>query len=215
MKKIIELLMAIFIIFSCRACSQERTHTSDYQYMYDGMVEEWNKHSSPERDTLLGFGEYLYNSYLILFPRETPSTLQEFYFKWTPSIDVDEYAIYFTCNLNKDKYNAFSEGLKNFTLQNGEDVIAPIYDETHFELSTYILQWTDVDEKWEVLEYVMLDDENHTVVFVYTMSSLEHIEKHSSYTVTPSEMHFLDENFSIYDNFKDSSYDISFLEYLK
>jgi hypothetical protein len=61
----------------------------------------------------------------------------------------------------------------------------------------------------------MLDNENNTVIFVYTMSELEHIEKNSAYDVTPSEMYFLDENFSIYDNYESSMYDISFLEYLK
>mgnify|MGYP003319316229 CR=1 FL=1 len=44
---------------------------------------------------------------------------------------------------------------------------------------------------------------------------VEYIEKNSAYNVTPTEMHFLDENFSIYDNFEDSTYDISFLECLK
>ena len=215
MKKFSLILIAIFIILTCCSCSKERTDISDYQYMYDGMVKEWNKQSSPDRDTLLGFGEYRYNSHLLLFPRETPSTLGEYYFHWTPGIDVDGYAIYFSCALNEDNYIAFSDGLKDFKLQNGEKETAPLYDDTHFDFPTYILQWTEVDEKWEVLEYVMLDNQNRTVVFVYTMSELEYIEKNSAYNVTPTEMHFLDENFSIYDNFEDSTYDISFLEYLK
>ena len=185
--------------------------------MYDGIVKDWNKQASPghERETLLGFGEYLYNSQLIFFPRETPSTLNEYYFHWTPIIDVDGYAIYFSCALSEDNYIAFYDGLKDFKLQNGEKETAPLYDDTHFDFPTYILQWTEVNKKWEVLEYVMLDNQNRTVVFVYTMSELEYIEKNSAYNVTPTEMHFLDENFSIYDNFEDSTYDISFLECLK
>jgi hypothetical protein len=179
------------------------------------MVKEWNKLSTPNRDSLLGFGEYLYNSHLLLFPRETPSTLEEFYFHWSAGIDVDGYAIYFTCSLDEEKYIAFSDGLSNFKLQNSEKEITPLYDDTHFELPTYILQWTEVGKKWEVLEYVMLDKDNNTAVFVYTMSELEYIEKNPDYNVTPSEMNFLDENFSIYDDFEDSTYDISFLEYLK
>ena len=72
-----------------------------------------------------------------------------------------------------------------------------------------------MDQKWEVLEYIMLDEKNHTAVFVYTMGELEYIEEHSTYTVTPSELHFLNEDFSIYEDFENSTYDISFLEYLK
>ena len=215
MKKLLLITTVIFIVLSCCSCSKERKDISDYQYMYDGVVKEWNKQSSHNRDSLLGFGEYLYNSHLILFPRETPSTIDEYYFHWTPGIDVDGYAIYFTCGLEEDNYIAFYNGLSNFKLQNGEKEIIPLYDNVNFELPTYILQWRDVGQKWEVLEYVMLDDENNTVVFVYTMSQLEYIEKNSAYKVTPTKMSFLDENFSIYDNFEKSSYDISFLECLR
>ena len=217
MKKALLILLSVFLLIGCCSCVKERTDVSDYQYMYDGIVKDWNKQATPghERESLLGFGGYLYNSYLLLFPRETPSTLQEYYFHWTPSIDVDGYAIYFTCKLNENNYDNFLDGLKNFKLQNGEKEISPLYDEAHFEFPTYILQWSEVGEKWEVLEYIMLDHENNTAVFVYTMSELDHIEKNSSYKVTPTEMYFLDESFSIYEDFKNSTYDISFLEYLK
>ncbi len=215
MKKILLLFLTVSIILTFGSCAKERTGISDYQYMYDGMVKEWNKHSSPDVDTLLGFGSYLYNSQLVLFPRETPSTLSEYYFHWTPLIDFDGYAIYFTCSLNEDNYIAFIDGLKDFKLHNGENEIVPLYDEIHFEFPTYILQWTDVGEKSEVLEYVMLDGENHTAIFVYTMSELEYAEEHSDYNIAPSDLDFLDESFSIYDDFENSTYDISFLDYLK
>ena len=71
-----------------------------------------------------------------------------------------------------------------------------------------------MENKWEVLEYIMLDEINSTAIFVYTMSELDYIEQHSSYTVTPTEMHFLEKDFTIYDDFERSAYDISFLEYL-
>lgn len=71
----------------------------------------------------------------------------------------------------------------------------------------------------------MLDEANRTAVFVYTMSELEFIEEHSSYTVTPTEMHFLNDNFSIYNymetgaytdvEFESCTYDSSFLENMK
>ena len=217
MKKAIAIFLSICFLFSLCGCSKEKTKITDYQYMYDGIVRDWNKVTTPgyEREDLFGYGEYLYNSYLLLFPRETPSTLQEYYFHWTQLIDVDGYAIYFTCKLSEDNYNSFTEGLANFSLQNGENIITPLYDDTHFNLPTYILQWSKVGAKWEVLEYIMLDNETHTAVFVYTMGELEYIEGNSHYTVTPSEMHFITEDFSIYEDFKNSTYDISFLEYLK
>ena len=102
MKKVLIGILIVSLIFAFCGCSKERTDISDYQYMYDGIVVDWNKQATPghERETLLGFGEYLYNSQLIFFPRETPSTLNEFYFHWTPSIDVDGYAIYFLVTLS-------------------------------------------------------------------------------------------------------------------
>lgn len=217
MKKTIAIILSICLLFSLCGCSKEKTKITDYQYMYDGIVKDWNKAATPgsERDNLFGYGEYLYNSHLLLFPRETPSTLQDFYFHWSQGIDVDGYAIYFTCQLTDDNYLTFVEGLNNFNIQKSDESIELLYDDTHFSLPAYILQWSNVGEKWEVLEYIMLDKEHNTAVFVYTMSELEFIEENSTFTVTPQEMNFLDEDFSIYEDFENSTYDISFLEYLK
>ena len=217
MKKTIAIILSIFLLFSLCGCSKEKTKITDYQYMYDGIVKDWNKAATPgsERDNLFGYGEYLYNSHLLLFPRETPSTLHEFYFHWSQGIDVDGYAIYFTCQLTDDNYLAFAEGLNNFNIQKSDESTELLYDDTHFSLPAYILQWSNVGEKWEVLEYIMLDKDHNTAVFVYTMSELEFIEENSTYTITPQEMNFLDEDFSIYEDFENSTYDISFLEYLK
>ena len=90
----------------------EKTNITDYQYMYEGIVDDWNSAASlgAEREDIFGFGEYLYNSYLLLFPRETPSTLNEYYLRWVKAIDYDDYAIYFTCELSEPNYNAL---LKN------------------------------------------------------------------------------------------------------
>ena len=216
MKKFLLILITILIILTCCSCSKERTDISDYQYMYDGIVKDWNKKATPghERETLLGFGEYLYNSQLIFFPRETPSTLNEYYFHWTPSIDVDGYAIYFTCKLDENNYAAFVNGLENFEISNSTETKKLLYDTDHFSFPTYIAQWNKVEEKWEVLEYIMLDEANRTVIFVYTMSELDIIEEHSFYNVTPTELHFLEDDFSIYKDFDNCTYDVSFLDYL-
>ena len=97
----------------------------------------------------------------------------------------------------------------------------------NFSLPTFILQWLNVGEKWEVLEYVMVDAENNTIIFVYTMSSLERIQSYTHYDVTPYDYDFLENNFSIYgkledgdsyirnDTFDKSTYDISFIDNLK
>lgn len=217
MKKVLVGILIVSLMFAFCGCGKERTDISDYQYMYDGIVTDWNKHATPgcERETLLGFGEYLYNSQLIFFPRETPSTLNEFYFHWTPLIDVDGYAIYFTCVLDEKNYTAFVDELSNFAVSNDTKTNKLLYDTDHFSYPTYIAQWSQVEEKWEVLEYTMLDEAKHTVVFVYTMGELEYIEEHSSYIVTPTELHFLEKDFSIYEDFDKCTYDISFLEYLK
>lgn len=228
MKKILAMILLLFMI-CLSSCTLQRKGTNKYQFMYDEMVDVWNLQATPgfQRNTLLGYGGYLYNSHLILFPRETPSTLTDYYFYWSAGMDRDEYAIYFTCKLTEDKFNDFLSGLINFEITNGEESTKPIYDEEHFSLPTYILQWVNVSEKWEVLEYVMVDNENNTIIFVYTMSALERIEAYSPYNITPSELDFLEHNFSIYgkyedndsyiyiDTFDDCIYDISFIENLK
>ena len=216
MKRALLWLLAVCMVVSLCGC-KEKTAVADYQYMYDGIVADWNRAASRDlqRDDLFGYGEYLYNSYLLLFPRETPSTLKEYYFHWSPLIDVDGWAIYFTCQPNEENYRAFADGLAAFRLTNGDAQISSLYDDVHFSLPAYILQWSRVGEKWEVLEYILLDEANHTAVFVYTMSELTYIEENSTYTVTPSDLHFLAEDFSIYKDFENSTYDISFLDYLK
>lgn len=214
---------------------EERIGPEHYQYTY-AVVEDWNRHSSgTDRENLFGYGEYLYNSQLLLFPRETPSTLDEYYFGWEAmGFDVDGYAVYFTCRLDEADYRSFAEGLANFAITTDSGVLRPICDTEHFQHPTYILQWLDVDDKWEVLEYIMLDDANRTAVFVYnTIGMRDDIEANSAYTTTPTTLDVLGEHrrtgftfdleslnkhfdgFSIYDNFDTATYDLSFLEYLK
>ena len=230
MKRIISFVIALIVlVLSFTGCTKTKNNTDDYQYMYSGIIKDWNKTASPgyERNDLFGFGEYLYNSYLILFPRETPSTLKEYYFHWSPSIDVDGYAIYFTCKLeNTEKFSAFKSGLENFEIISGTTARKLLYDNEHFSYPAYVIQWKEPNEKWETLEYIMLDEENLTAVFVYTMLELEYIEKNSSYTVTPPDMNFLEKDFSIYlsdpsntndridNSFVACTYDIYFLQYL-
>ena len=215
MKKLLALLLTLTVLLSFAGCTETRTDVKDYQYMYD-VVHDWNKGATPgaERENLFGYGEYLYNSYLLLFPRETPSTLQEFYFYWEELIDVDGYAAYFTCKLSQENYQKFAAELGNFEIKTAGKTLKPLRDDTHFSLPAYILQWMSPGGKWEVLEYILLDEENCTAVFVYTMGCIQKIEENSNYQITPNTMALLDENFSIYDDFENAQYDISFLSYL-
>lgn len=216
MKRLVAITVIIILALSLVGCSQTRKGIEDYQYIYD-VVNDWNKHASSgcERENLFGYGEYLYNSYLLLFPKETPSTLVEFYYHWQPIIDVDAYAIYFTCKLQNEKYIKFKNGLSNFKITTPEKELSSYYDNVHFDYPAYILQWKDVTKKQEVLEYLLLDDENNTVVFVYTMSELKRIEQNSSYRITPTDLNIFEDNFSIYEDFENSTYNIDFLDFLK
>lgn len=214
---------------------EERIGPEHYQYMY-GVIEDWNRHATPghEREDLFGFGEYRYNSHWLLFPRETPGTLKEFYFAWEAmGFDVDGFAVYFTCRMTEADYAGFAQGLADFAIVTEAGVQRPLYDTEHFQHPAYILQWLDVDGKWEVLEYIMLDEANRTAVFVYnTIGMRAEVEEHSAYTTTPTTLDILDgqvfegaetlysayraeDGFSIYAGFDTAEYDLSFLEFLK
>lgn len=206
-----------------------------YQYTYE-VVHEWRKELTMDAQDreLLDYGSYAYNSYLLLFPRETPSTLEEYYFEWNPGgFDVDSFAVYFTCKLTEENYEGFAQGIADFAITTEKGTTKLLYDDEHFAYPAYIAQWMDVGDKWEVMEYIMLDEENHTAVFVFnTLGMTEEIEENSIYTITPSIMDILSEEekqpnpdmpfvygtsegFSIYANFETATYDLSFLDYLK
>ncbi len=231
-KKFALLTFSCISVLVLSSCSVKVTGINNYQRMYT-VVNEWNKQtdSSHRKDNLFGFGEYLYNSYLILFPRETPTKLTDFYFKWSAMIDVDLFAVYFTCQLDETNYVNFINGLNNFSFSFEENTTYLLYDNEHFDYPAYILQWMNPTEKWEVYEYILLDEKNHTFIFVYnTLGGLDDIVKYASYNVEPNcnQEDVIDDElknvvasnsydgFSIY-LFKNSTnqiYDNSFLSYL-
>lgn len=227
------LLIALLLVCWVNHSTDVRTGPEHYQYTY-AMIEDWNKRTLNDREDIFDYGEYLYNSHMLLFPRETPSTLKEYYFYWSQSIDVDYYGVYFTCQMTETEYADFAEGMESFIMTTAGGTVGPICDTEHFEYPTYILQWLDEGDKWEVLEYVMLDAANQTAVFVYTMGALEKIEANSAYAVTPKTMEILSgeqqgngfsfdlpgiqqyfSGFSVYDDFDTATYDLGFLDYLK
>lgn len=234
MKKVLAIIMALVMLFCMSSCTLQRRGVSEYQFMYDGMLDVRNLlNLSSVSDSMLGFYPYSYYSHLVLFPKETPSTLTDFYFHWMKTLAYDIYnvGIYFTCTLTDENYESFCNGLADFEIISGENTFKPLYDEEHFSLPTYILQWAYVGTNNKVLEYVMLDNENNTVIFVYTSEGYGHIQEETSYQVFPhSDMDFLGYEFSIYRTFEENSageifetrydienavYDISFLDYLK
>ena len=190
--------------------------TRDYQIIY-GIVDTF---LSGEKD-IFGFGEYKYNSYLLLVPKETPSTLQKFYYRWESGFDVDDYAFYFECKLDSDSYNAYENGLDNFSLSYGGETHNVLKDEEHFDYPTYIMQWKVSNEKWQVLEYIMMDKINNTVIYAFSMAfGYEDLINNASYNIAPNVnlKNVLDtKSFSIYNGkykVEEMQYDISFLKYL-
>ncbi len=88
-----------------------------------------------------------------------------------------------------------------------------------------------VCENYETIEYVMLDEENCTVICVYTKSELVVLEEYSSYEIMPKKLNITETNFSVYidtvsapeiskveraynEAFLDAEYNIDFLQYL-
>lgn len=209
-----------------------RTGPAHYQYTYD-VRRDWERHMSERarEQGLFGYGEYRYQSHLLLFPRQTPSTLREYYFRWSPQIDVDGFACCFTCELTEENYAGFTKGLADFALKSPKGEFRPLCDDEHFKYPAYILQWMEPGRKWQVLEYILLDEANCTVIFVYcTIGMEDDVAANSAYDVTPTTWDILPDNvmprellppcyrhysgFSIYGDFENAEYDLSFLDYL-
>ena len=224
--------ITVFAMIACilfYGCSVKSTGTDQYDRMYD-VVNEWNKQSVNQRKDLFGYGEYLYNSYLLLFPRKTPASLTDFHFEWAASMDVDTYSAYFTCQPESKAYDEFIRHLDSFTVSKGGETHTLIKDEEHFDYPAYIIQWLSPGQKWETLEYILADSAKHTLVFVYvTIGGLKLAQEYSSYDIMPNVPladvvdkscanmvdNFWAEGFSVYFmDIDDAEYDVSFLDLL-
>lgn len=217
-KKLFFIIVLLLLFLLC-SCVHKKNDKKSYHYIF--------KH---EED--IGYGRYKYNSYLLFFPRETPKSITDFYYESIITIfAVNRYAIYFTCTLEKDNYDSFVNGLDQFTIKYGDEERKLLLNTDNFAYKAYIAQWREPTDKWEVLEYLLLDDDTNTIIFVYTMGMIEYIEKNISYNVLPKDQFFLNdtdyENYSIYktdnytndhlnpnDEFDSAEYDVSFLDYL-
>lgn len=167
------------------SCQKVYSQIDDYHMIYDN-VHEANKTFTNDRETLLNFDSYSYCSYMLLFPREQPYELTDFHYNWIQSMDFDDYSVYFSYKLNDTDYQDFKKGLSGFSISYGNQVNKPVYTENLFKYPTYIMTWTDEVENGGVCEYVMLDDDNCTVINVYKMFfSLDRVQKNADYNILP------------------------------
>ena len=163
LNKILIIVLLTFLFSTLDKCT-EKKKVDDYQRIF--------KYESD-----ISYGKYKYNSYLLLFPRDTPKTLTNFYYVDRIGVFFNCYAIYFTCTPTKENYDAFVDGLDNFVVKYGDEERKLLVNTDNFAYKTYIAQWREPTDKWEVLEYILLDEDNNTIIFVYTMGMIEHIEK--------------------------------------
>ena len=216
------LLIILLIILSFNMPPIIKYSVRDYQYIFD-IVDEFNW---GEKD-IFGFGEYKYNSYLLLVPRKTPSTLKKFYYRWRSGIDVDDYGFYFECKLEQEKYENYVNGLDNFTIKVGDTTRKLVKTEDTFAYPTYVVQWQNVGPKWQVFEYIMLDESENKVIYAFSMSTgYDQIIKKASYNIAPKngvddvpeEMDYFsiyrDKEARKYYKLDEMVYDISFLDNL-
>ena len=230
-------LISSFSLTSCFGMTKEKTKISDYQYIFD-IVKDLDKASiyKETEETVFNYGEYCYNSFLLLVPRETPSTLISFYFRWQQGIDLDDLGFSFECKLEKDSFDNYVNGLDSFSITTGDDINKCLKIEDKFDHPVYIIQWLIPSEKWKVFEYIMVDSQNATVVYVYSiLDCFKHVKDNTKYNIAPNVDKSLvlegygnvEDGFSIYmksgtpteyyhnpPKLSDLSYDTSFLSYL-
>ena len=174
-------LLLAFCLF-LTTCSKSYSGPNKYHMIYDH-VKTANKSftKDSQKETLLAFEEYAYCSYMLLFPREQPEDLGEFEFHWSQGIDYDDYSIYFSYGLEEAVYRAFRDNLEDFAISWQGQTNRPVYTEDTFAYPAYILTWGT-----DLCEYILLDDENCTVVNVYRMyDDLEEIQKDAAYKILP------------------------------
>lgn len=175
--------------------------TDDYQIIFN-LTEKYKTGES--NIDIIGFGEYKYNSYLLLVPRETPSTLDKFYYRYeSGGFDVSDYSFYFECKLEQEKYDNYVKGLEDFAIKVGDVTKKLIKTDDTFDYPAYVAQWRNSSKKWQVLEYIMLDSDEHRVIYAFSMSyGYDEIVANASCNIAPKngvnnvpeEMN----NFSIY-----------------
>jgi len=131
-----------------------------------------------------------YKSMLMLTPRTAPSGLEEFYFRSEDWLSFFDYTIYFTYTLDDDTFFEAKEGFRDFHISVGSDSRRPVYTADVFAYPAYILSWvsqTDILEP-EKAEYVLLDEDNNTVINVYVLyNEISELQSVAKYNIAPKE----------------------------
>lgn len=189
MKKIICVLVILALCISMAGCVQTYSGAENYHIIYDNVYEA-NKTftKAGQKETLLGWGEYMYCSYMLLFPREAPENLLEFEYYWAQGIDYDDYGIYFSYKLDENEYLDFKNKIGEFSITYKDQVNKPLFLEDTFEYPAYILSWSkDVDDRG-FCEYIMLDDESCTVINVYQIFyGLDDLSGKADFNILPKD----------------------------
>ncbi len=197
MKKRFLFIIVAFVLVSL-ACFPGAVKTysepKDYHIIYDN-VENANKTfvKDGKKETLLGWGEYEYCSYMLLFPKEQPENLKEFEYYWMQLIDYDDYSIYFTYELTDDEFKEFEYELSQFTLSYGQQTNKLYYVEDCFDYPAYIATWSllDEDEDGGLFEYILLDEANNTIINVYSFrTSIIELQEKADYNILPKNNDF-------------------------
>lgn len=187
MKKFICVLLVFIFCFSMAGCVQTYSTVEDYHMIYDNVYEA-NKTftKAGQIETLLGWGEYMYCSYMLLFPREAPENLLEFEYYWAQVIDYDDYGIYFSYKLDEDKFTDFKNKIGEFSITYKDQVNKPVFLEDTFEYPAYILSWSKDVEDGGFCEYILLDDESCTVINVYLLFyGLDDLQSKADFNILP------------------------------
>lgn len=222
---------------SCLGTTTTKTETTDYQYIFD-IVKDLDRVSTVRvtEDMVFNYGEYCYNSFLLLVPRKTPSTITSFYFRWQQWIDVDDLGFSFECKLGKDAFESFINGLDSFCVTIGDDINQCLRIEDRFDYPVYIVQWLIPNKKWNVFEYIMVDYPNNAVMYVYSLCGcFKYVKDNVNYNIAPNvnddmvlgDCGNVEDGFSVYmkpgtrteyyhypPKLSDLLYDASFLNYL-
>lgn len=192
MKKVISIMLVLAMCLSLTGCIKTYSNVEDYSIIYEN-VKNANKTFTKDAqvETLLRWGEYMYCSYLLLFPRESPDGISEFQYYWGQSMDYDDYSIYFSYKLDNEEYQSFKSRISEFTISYKDQNNKPIFAADLFEHPAYIMSWSNDVEGTGFCEYIMLDDKTHTIINVYKMfRSLQEIQETTQHNILPKNMNY-------------------------